>query len=247
MTPTRWKARVPDRDTAFFEECPGSVGSRWQAMSTTRSNQRPMVLTQRDGEVVGTLARCLSVMTVEQVRRGWWPDARSAAACTRRLRALANQRLLLRRCLVAVSPVPLDGPLLSWKPGESLPDFGPPLIEARRRASGPPVALPVVMAAAAGAALAGGTAHEPRPSDVTHDLLLAEAVLRIRTDEPETLRFWHRGGGGRRRPGDRVADATLARPGRPLHLEVVGSSYTRTKLVLLHRYFEANHAEYQLW
>lgn len=216
-------------------------------MSAASSTQRTMVVTRRDTEIVGALSRSVTVMTVEQVQRCWWPGALSCAACGRRIRELADRRLVVRRSLMAAPPVPLGGPLLSWSPGESLPDFGPILIQARRRIVGPPSSLAVVMGAPMGAALVGGVVHEPRPSDVTHDLLLAEVMLRIRIDEPEILRFWRRGGGGRRGPGERIADAVLARPGRPLHLEVVGSSYTQTKLVLLHRYFEGLKAEYQLW
>lgn len=216
-------------------------------MSHAVAKKRLFVLTGRDRDLLSVLSLRLPLLTTDQVARGWWPNAASPSSCLRRLRVLSGHGLLKAATVVTAPPTGMCTPLVHWRPGAPLPEFTQVISLARHRGEVPLRAHTVVTATAAGAARSGVTPHAVRASDVAHDLLLAEVFLHTMQNEVGLVRFWRMAGRESAREGERVADAVIARPGRPVHIEVVGSSYTRTKLLLVHRYYEASNREYQLW
>ena len=216
-------------------------------MIASRMNRAFVPLTTRDQDLSKVLGLCVPLMTVDQVRRGWWPGSRTSAACERRLSLLQGKELVVCSSTMTVPPPPLCGPLVVWRPGQKIPDFGPALAEARRRARKRASSVPVVWACFATCARLGTIVRSFRPSDVAHDLLLAEVFLAHKKANTGITEVWRGGMGQACRAGLRVSDAVLTRPGRPLHIEVVGSSYSRTKLTVLHWFCADRDTEYQLW
>lgn len=204
------------------------------------------VLTDRDTALLVTLGHKLPLMSMAQVKRCWWSTSGTSVACQRRLRTLESYGLVRRRLCVAAAPAVLEVPLACWQPGQPPPEFALVVNSARRRGASPTSGQVVYTVTNDGAARTGGRTPTVRPSDIAHDLLLGEVFLALQRQSPELLSFW-------RLPcpatqgGDRVADAVLARPGRSVYVEVVGSSYSTTKLRLVHRHCEARGLEYQLW
>lgn len=209
------------------------------------------VLTPRDAEILVALGHQVSLLTRKQIQRAWWPTSTTPTACGRRLDMLLGQGWLRTMWVpLAVDVTVVRSPLAEWRPGESRPDLTGVIAAVRERATRPPWHSTthefVFVTTAAGAARVGGRTPRVRPSESAHDITLAEVFLWYRRTAPALARLW-RCPDGHKGLGERVSDAVVARPGRPIEIEVVGTSYSHTKLMLFHEFCRSRGREYQLW
>jgi hypothetical protein len=84
-----------------------------------------MLIASRDEEILHTLARKVRLFSLSQLAARWWSDSPSGTTNARkRLRQLLQSGYLQVHRVMA-RPLPtIEQPLLSWRPGEPLPEFG---------------------------------------------------------------------------------------------------------------------------
>lgn len=207
-------------------------------------------LTGRDLQILDTLTHRVRVLAVRQVAQTWWADAKNATqSAQRRLRSLSDGGHVHLTRILSQPVAPLERPLLTWRAPDPIPDFAPVVSLLRRRWHAPVTPTAVVLATKALAASLGGHAQPPRLSEGTHDLHVAEVFLRLLRASPARAQKWvpeaKLAAGGTR--SARVPDALLALPGRPLVIEVGGTSYDKDKLRAFHGFCEAKGYDYELW
>lgn len=205
-----------------------------------------VVLTDRDRSMLSTLSNCVKVLSVEQIRRTWWPTGGDPRP---RLNRLEGAGWVERSQAIASVPFRSPEPLAVWSPGRPEPDWSAIIASSCTRWRKDARAVGLVSVSKPAAMHFGGVARYPRPSEVSHDLLLAEIFLSILSTRPRDARVWIGEGTLAAQAGDAstLPDALLKRPGRPIAIEVVGDSYRPGKLRSLHDYCAEQGWGYELW
>jgi hypothetical protein len=184
-------------------------------------------------------------LSEEQLSRAFWEgNPRTAARYLYELRA----RGLVRRALILSHPeIALSGPLLTWKPGEPVPNFERASYACKKRWVSSPVRLPVWLATARAARIFGGTAGEVRLATATHDLHAGALYLRLRGRETGDLRLV-REDFVRQEPGERLPDFVLADAHNCIHHAFeFGGAAKPERIQKLHSYAEYFAIPYELW
>jgi hypothetical protein len=193
------------------------------------------------------------MLGLDQIARTWWSDAgvrRDAAA--RRLRELNLAGLLRTREVVAKNIGPLHRPLVSWRPGERIPDFGALAWRLHLRWRAAPVRETIILASPRLARRFGGRrlGRVPRAFQVSHDLGVAEMFLAARRFRPKLISRWideDRLSPFRR--GEKLPDAVLAdRPATTPRLVLeFGAGYGKSRLQACHDDCEMRGLPYEIW
>lgn len=211
-------------------------------------------LTDRDRDILGTLALKVRILTAEQAARTWWPEAiRSRAAAIRRLGQLVRSGHLKSVERLTRPECSLVEPLARWRPCRPSPPLTQISTCARARHRGQP-ALTRLYSASKGTSLglAGVRIRPVRSSETSHDVHLAAVYLRYRLDQPRMAAKWVAEWtipellGPRRKPNDKIPDAALISGPRVTAIEFVGT-YSTAKLEAFHAYCEARRYAYELW
>jgi len=221
------------------------------------SDREPkLVPTSRDREVIETVCLRVRLLTVEQVARTWWPEAKNAASLARRrLLTLAEAGYLRAAERLARPELELSGPLAVWCPGDPLPSAATVSHQGRSRFRDPPRTQTVFWASPRTLrSFVGVEARAPRANEVTHDLHLAQVYLRYRTDRPQVAAAWRAEWMPRARQRSRTGrvaprpkpDAFAKTPDGGLVIEFIGH-YTRQRIETLHMYCETRGYCYELW
>lgn len=215
-------------------------------MALQRANLSP-----RDREILDTLTNRVRVLSVAQVAAFWFAGAADAGrAAGRRLRALADRRLIEPFNMPArPTPCPAQ-PLTCWRPGEAEPDFGGLSRTLAQRWTEPAKQTACVIAtAAAGTWLGGHGGRRPRRSEISHDLLLGQIYLDWRRTHPDLIASWLSEARLRRLGfGDeaRLPDALVDHAGERCVVEV-GGEYSPPKLAEFHEFCASRGLSYGLW
>lgn len=217
-----------------------------------------MVLQSRDMEFLEALGRKLKAVAPAQWYSAAWPFGRSGLrACHKRLALLADAGLVTLETGMALTPERCRRPLLCWCPGAPPPE----LRDAHRQSgarwkSARMRSVRFVQVTPAGAALVGGVTSVVRPSELGHDLALADAYLATLVTYPRVAALWEgewvaagvgTGGGDAARCPQSRFDAVIRTPAGPVMVELVGESYTLDDLVDLHTACAREEVRYQLW
>lgn len=193
-------------------------------------------------KVVDALTHRVRLLSVDQVSR--LIDGNDGHALLTELEV--NGWITRETAFVSVPGIP-DGPLFVWNEGDSAPDFSLIAYELRRRRS-EPEEIEVVYPTAEACKRFGGTRVRPRLSEVTHDLLMAEAFLLSRGVVGE----WRSGDlirsdGDTNLFGGAVPDAAVfVGDCVRVIVEGGGSGYGKSKLNAMHSNY-SKVAPYQLW
>jgi hypothetical protein len=208
------------------------------------------MLTERDREIVVTLTNRVKVLAIGQIHRAWWLDANLANTRRRIHRLCIAGWLLPVRVLskdIDLNPV---APLRIWAPKEPEPDWSCIIRMTSTRWRSPLKSMSAVVGTAQAARHFGGQARHPRVSEGTHDLFLAGVYLRLIAERSDDAVHWMgegqlvaAAGGGE----GGVPDALIQRPDCPIAIEVVGESYTPTKLRAFHAHCDRQNWRYELW
>ncbi|MBX3323914.1 MAG: hypothetical protein KF757_13090 [Phycisphaeraceae bacterium] len=225
---------------------------------TPRSESPALLrLTDRDEEVLVTLATKVRLMTLDQIVRTWWgrtPASTATRTASRRLLRLVSSGHLATMRRPARSELRLTAPLAVWKPGRPKPAFASLAQVGRSRLRGPVRSTRIYLASPGTARrICGVTTRPPRLGEVTHDLHVATVFLYFRLHRaPEAARWraeWMPDPArlaGKRRTPTATPDALIERARHPTAIEFVGH-YTPDKLLRLHEHCAARHTTYELW
>lgn len=210
-----------------------------------------MRLSSRDKTVLQVLTHRVRVLSLAQVARAFWPDARDSKATARRRLAELQEAELTRSLTLLARPVRLsEQPILAWAPGEPLPELGPVAYRCQRRWIAPLRPVPAVIASVeAGHRFGGHGGRAPRASEASHDIGLSEVYLAVRRADPRRAERWiseaalYEQGWGR---DAKLPDAVVRESGGDLAIEFAGG-YSKRKLQEFHDYCEERELPYELW
>lgn len=207
-------------------------------------------LTERDIDLLQTLACRVRLLTLRQAARLGWPCSPGLACARRRLMQLSKAGLVELHRINAL-PAPTNPmPLFQWSPGMPMPDARSLADTARRRWACAAMPTDVCVASPLAANLWGSVARGLPPQDRrTHDLCLAVAYVHYRQYLPELASGWT---GDHARPkapaGDKNPDALLCdHTGKPIRaIESLGSCGSR-RIEAFHQHCESQDLPYELW
>ncbi|MBI1349406.1 hypothetical protein GC163_24330 [bacterium] len=211
-------------------------------------------MTERDIEIIDALTLRVRMLTIEQVARTWWEEAKtSTALAARRLKQLEEAGKVHLFSLLAHPEIPLLHPVLAWQPRDPEPDFhGLAYCLKIRWTENVITQQAVVATAEAGRENGGWGGRMPRATEQTHDLHLAAVYLTKRRENPEAASFWESEELVRLKlklkgklAGDRLPDAIISRPKRTA-IEFAGR-YVPAKLQAFHDYCSGTGLRYELW
>lgn len=139
-------------------------------------------MTDREQEIVRTLADLVRVMTLDQIARTWWTDTRWG-----RSRAAASMKLLVSEGWAHMQHVLSRDihsptvPLIDWMPGDPRPGFREVVRILHRRAMTDAQLVRVVVASRRAVMLfSSGPVPPIKLTQMTHDLNVSEIYLHHR-------------------------------------------------------------------
>ncbi len=146
-------------------------------------------LQPRDRELLQALAQQVRLFSQRQIADHFWDGALPNAR--RRMKRLAERGLVSKITVQARTAPPLESPLASWRPGDSVPEFGQIAYRCQARWRLRPVRpCTTWVVTEQGAQHFGGVRRGPlqHPTQATHDLGVAAVWLRLRQIAPQTKR-----------------------------------------------------------
>ncbi len=207
-------------------------------------------LTQRDQDILQALAQKVRLFSQRQIVDHWWNG--EPANCRRRLQRLASQQLI-RQITVLARPTPLlESPLVSWRPGDSAPDFGSVAWRCQERwRMRPARQCAAWIATEDGSRQYGGVARGElkHPTQATHDLGVACVWLRLHQVAPQWAAAW-RGEDllAHTRRGQKLPDAFIVGDAEQvLWVIEFGGGYDSERVEAFHWDCVARSLPYQLW
>jgi len=199
-----------------------------------------VVLGNEVRDLISVLTTKVRVLSIRQVFRTW-------PKFLPRLSALERAGLLFSFTAVTHPELAMCCPVVRWKKGDALPDFGKVSYVLRSRWSLPGVTTKCFIASrAAGRMFGGNGGRYPRESEETHDIHLAAVYLRFRDCEPEAAKSWiHEAQikSERRQSRGKLPDAIVQKT----RVIEFGGAYKKAKLAAFHKYCEAKGFDYEVW
>lgn len=209
-----------------------------------------IILTQRDESILKCLVMCVRVLSLRQMAVHWWNG--EMANARRRMKQLAEVRLVAAIEVLARPISSLDGPVTCWWPGSPEPDFGALsyLFQNRLRRL-PSRMVKVYVASDRAAALFGGQSNGElsHPTQAGHDLGVAAIWLTLaRTNSQKSERWIGEDRMANLRVGEKRPDAFIVNvQGQVESVIEFGGDYDRSRVEAFHRDCAERNLPYELW
>lgn len=207
-------------------------------------------LTRRDRMLLALLCRKLRCVAACQLLGGALRQGR--ATTKSRLQKLVRAGFLGRAVVVAGIPE-LDGPLVTWRPGENMPVLSSVVTVLRRRDREAKASrTSIYWATEQAVSVVGGRGGVPRqPLQVQHDLGVAEVYFTRQLLDEETNRQWisedifrELNAGTKTKVPDAVL---LSRTGKPVLAIEFGGAYSAARLKKFHGFCHFQNLPYEIW
>jgi hypothetical protein len=211
-----------------------------------------MELTSRDQDILRDLTAKIRVTTFGQLARNFWPPGESGKMnARRRLEELVSRELLKKIQVVSHPLLPLETPVVSWRPGEPKPDPASISTALQTRWQTEPREMTAFIAGRRAIALFGAKAlgEIKNRYQVTHDLHVSEVYLHFRRTNSRLASAWT----GEEilaptRKHQKLPDAILHDDeGRPRLVIEFGGKYPRKRVEAFHDDCELRSLPYELW
>jgi hypothetical protein len=212
--------------------------------------------TKRDTGILEALTLKIRLLCVEQAAATWWPGVRSGVSQARaRLDGLVAAGTLARHEVFCHPLLPLEAPVLVWRPGEPQPTedvFGAVAYRLKTRWPDEPPARTVVYTATPKLAnrLGGFNGRMRHRDQVTHDLHVTQLYLEFLRRDPEAARRW-RGeelGKSEQGYGEKLPDAVLVDDaGRPCLAIEFGGRYSKGRVRDFYLHCAGRGIGFDLW
>jgi len=208
-------------------------------------------LTARDREILETLTRHVRVLTVPQIARTWWRSSKnSEASAHARLRLIVTAGLLTLHRAPAHPELLLSAPVISWHPGEMIPNLGSVSYQLQSRWNQDRMMISFTSATQKAAnVFSGHGGRPPRAIERTHDIHLGTVYLHYRETSPSLLEYWifeEQLRAERGRTTEMLPDVLLRSTFGKRAIEF-GGAYPKAKLEAFHRYCEEQNLPYEIW
>jgi hypothetical protein len=210
------------------------------------------MLTGREQELFTALTRKIRLLTFEQIVRAWWPDSEAGRTnAKRRLRELYERGFLARIRVLSRPLLPLEAPVLRWKPGEAEPDFGAVSWRLQSRWQEPARTVTAYLATKRAAHVFGGVTEGrlKNPAHATHDIHVGAVYLHLLRTAPALAAGWVGEDivaptrEGQKLPDSIVHDAA----GTPKFVIEFGGAYAADRVAAFHADCAARILPYEIW
>lgn len=207
--------------------------------------------TERDLDIVETLALRVRILSLEQIAAGWWsPSNRQRASAQRRLVHLLRGGLLEQYVLPAHPLLTLEKPLFRWEPDDAPPAYEAVAWQLQRRWTEPSQPTTALTASKLAANLFASYAGKRLdPQHATHDLHVGEVYLWYCRNEPAGARAWL-GEDAFPKAGYRIKDpdAFLVNDdGSPIRVIEFGGRYDARRVADFHQHCFERDLPYEIW
>lgn len=200
-------------------------------------------------DLLESLTRRVSILSLDLVAAGWWPGDQQRVL-RRRLLRIESTGLAELHIINAHPLLPVDRPLLAWRPGDDDPDSEQVSLATRERWSRPAVPTAVCVASALLANMLGSTAGGLPPLEHRdHDLRLASVYIHYRQHSPHLAGLWI-GEHARPKAGYRIKDPDaflIDAAGRVLCIVESAGRYGPQQVESFHEHCVENELAYELW
>lgn len=207
-------------------------------------------LTERDRDILDTLALRVRVLSVGQIAAEWFATtADPVKNARRRAGELASMGCLSCFPARVRPPLKLTGPIACWKPNDAVPDLKRVSGQLARRWNEPVESMLLVTATLrAGRWLNGDGGRRPRRSEGSHDLTVAGVYLHWRRRAPAGAEWVSEARLRRQGFGDerRLPDAMVVMDGTRTVIEI-GGAYSSHKLEEFHEFCWHEGLPYEIW
>jgi hypothetical protein len=220
-------------------------------------NETLLTLTDRDRAVLACATGPTRLFSLEQAAATWWSGFASGIVAARaRLARLETAGLLVKRVFPTHPLLALDAPLVVWRPGDDLPDFGSISYRLQKRWNLGTVPTTTYIATTLATKLMGGLRRGDKadgrlrhPLQATHDLHVAELYLRFLRSEPALAECWvSEEVLQKRNPGKKASDGALLDRAGEIRLAIeFGGSYRSRRVKSFHRECARKNLPYELW
>lgn len=216
-------------------------------------SREAFAFTRRDAEILDMLTLRVRAASRHQIADTWWTTSESGMRTTaRRLDRLISRGLLATFRSTVIRLPKLYGPLVTWKPGQPMPEFGALSYQLMVRWTASTHSSAIYIATRKAAQIYGGRrkGRLTRPFQLSHDLGVTEMFLGIRRRSSLAIATWideERLAPHRRR--QKLPDAMLAKsPTAPdvLLLEF-GGAYGKGRLMRFHDDAQDRGCSYEIW
>lgn len=207
-------------------------------------------LTARDHALLLALVRKVRLFSLRQIAGHWWDG--ELANTRRRLRALTESGLL-RRITVASRSLPeFHEPIVSWRPGESAPEFAAAAYQCQNRWRRRPVRpVTAFIASERASQLFGGRGRGELKNETqaTHDLGLAAVWIKFDQQASEWADAWQSEDLlAHTRRGEKLPDAFIVNDeGTPVWVIEFGGAYDTARVRDFHEDCDDRGLPYQIW
>jgi len=198
------------------------------------------------------LANCYRCLSSNLAALYFWPDEdRDLRNAVRRLRALEGAGWIQSRAAFAKRLPRLVAPVVTWMPGQSMPEFGSISYHLKNRSLGSAETTRIYITTRLAAKRYGGSADRwPRVSETTHDLGLAQVYLELQETDSQRAMGWISEASivskGTVR-GEKLPDAMVREQSGELTVIEFGGEYSKPKLTAFHQDCARKTRRYELW
>ncbi len=210
-------------------------------------------LTKRDAELLTILCGSVRMASLDQIARACWGASKyHVTACRRRLARLTNHGMIAATQAVILDVTMLHQPLMTWRPGDRMPNLAGVAWNLRRRWMAGYRPATIYYPTMAGTRRFGGvrSGRIKRPFQVAHDIGVTEMYLAVRRQRPRVLSLWigeDQLAPYRRR--QKLPDAILATSpaSKPLLILEFGGRYDKRRLIAFHEDAFQRGVPYEIW
>lgn len=207
-------------------------------------------LTERDREILLALAHKVRLLALRQIATHWWNG--ELANARRRMKALAYADLVRRITVSARTLPPIETPVATWQPGQSVPHFGKVSYQLQERWTGRAVRpVSAYIATDRSAQLYGAKARGDLKHSLqaTHDLGVAAVWLCLDRLAPSWAEAW-RGEDllAHTRRGEKLPDGFIVNDTEEVVWVIeFGGSYDSNRVQQFHEDCVRRDLPYQIW
>ena len=184
-------------------------------------------------------------MTVQQLAENFYQERMRPVECACRAARKLRQEGYAESWPAMVRILYLEGPLLNWTPGASVPEFGKLAWANQKRWNSQfPGKTTCLTSTRKARSEFGGTCRAPRSRELEHDVGVTQLYLQLRCQTPQVAASWKHED-SLSRTNTKRPDAVIEREGQPVAIDFLGRGYSRDKIVGIWKHYR--HSRLELW
>jgi len=211
------------------------------------------MLTEITSKIAKILATEVRVMTVQQLAEHFYAERKRPVECACRAARKLRSEGYAETWPAMVRHLFLERPLLAWFPEASVPKFGKLGVpkfgklawqnQKRWNRNFPRKTICLTSTSKARSEF-GGDCRTPRSRELEHDVGVAQLYFHLSWQAPQVAASWKHED-SLLHTNEKRPDAVIGREGQPVAIDLLGSGYSREKIVGIWKHFR--HTRFELW